>query len=262
MAAVQGKQRTGRQGLGKPRVGQSRGVVAERLRAFRAERGLTLAEVSGRSGVSVSNLSKIERGEVSPSVDLIFRICEGLDLALEQFVKPGPKETINGRKTVTRRGEGIPFSSGQYDYLAHSTELSRKAMVPLEMRVRARSVQAFDHWSQHEGEEYVFVVEGAIEVHTEHYAPFRLDAGESAYFDSGMRHVYVSVGEGDARILSVSHGPAPAATPLAYMQSGAAEVTPAEIAPAEIAPGPRAPDADGAGPGGPKPRQHGRRKSA
>ena len=112
------------------------------------------------TSVSVSNLSKIERGEVSPSFDIIMRICDGVGIPVEQFVKPGPKTGVYGRKTVTRLGEAIPFSSVQYDYLAHSSELSYKNMVPLEMRVRARSKEEFDHWSQHDGEEFVYVIAG------------------------------------------------------------------------------------------------------
>ena len=80
-------------------------------------------------------------------------------------------------------------------------------MVPLEMRIRARSKEEFDHWSQHDGEEYVYVIAGEIEVNTDHYSPFRLKKGESAYFDSGMKHVYVSTGRTDAHILSVSYSP-------------------------------------------------------
>jgi len=80
-------------------------------------------------------------------------------------------------------------------------------MVPLEILVRARSVDEFDHWSQHRGEEFVYVLSGAIEIHTEHYAPFRLEQGESAYFDSSMRHVYITVSKDEARVLSVSHDP-------------------------------------------------------
>jgi len=63
--------------------------------------------------------------------------------------------------------------------------LSRKTMVRWnigagESRGRVRPL------SQHRGEEFVYVLSGAIEVHTEHYAPFRLEQGESAYFDSSM----------------------------------------------------------------------------
>jgi transcriptional regulator with XRE-family HTH domain len=181
--------------------------IGTRLREIRRGLDQTLAEVSKATGVSISNLSKIENSQISPSFDIMKRICDGLGVTIEDFVRPGAKSVVSGRKTTTRRDEGDFFTSGQYDYRAHASELSRKAMVPLEILVHARAVDEFDHWSQHRGEEFVYVLDGAIEIHTEHYAPFRLDAGESAYFDSSMRHLYISVSAENARVLSVSHDP-------------------------------------------------------
>jgi transcriptional regulator with XRE-family HTH domain len=180
-------------------------TIGVRLKEMRQRLGLTLLETSARTNVSVSTLSKIENGQASPSFDIIKRISDGLDIDLEDFVRAGPKSEVSGRKTVTRLGDGDHFTSGQYDYKAHASELSRKGMAPLEMWVRARSVDEFDHWSSHRGEEFVFVLSGAIEVHTEFYTAFRLSAGESAYFDSSMKHLFLSVGDEDARILSVSY---------------------------------------------------------
>jgi len=181
--------------------------IGQRLKEVRQGLRYKLNDVNSLTGVSVSYLSKIENGQVSPSFDIIKKICDGLEISIEDFVRPGEKSQLSGRKTVTRRAEGVQFTSGQYDYKAHGTELSHKGMVPLEMRIRARSVDEFDHWSRHAGEEFVYVLSGAIDVHTEHYEPFRLEAGESAYFDSSMRHLYVTVGDEDARVLSVSHDP-------------------------------------------------------
>jgi transcriptional regulator with XRE-family HTH domain len=181
--------------------------IGARLKEIRRTLDRTLSQVSEVTGVSISNLSKIENNQISPSFDIMKRICDGLGVSIEDFVHPGEKNVVSGRKTTTREGEGDHFTSGQYDYRAHASELSRKAMVPLEILVRARSVDEFDHWSQHRGEEFVYVLSGAIEVHTEHYAAFRLERGESAYFDSSMRHLYVSVSKDFARVLSVSTDP-------------------------------------------------------
>lgn len=181
--------------------------IGGRLKEIRRSLNRTLAEVSQATGVSISNLSKIENNQISPSFDIMKRICDGLGVSIEDFVRPGAKSVVSGRKTTTREGEGDNFTSGQYDYRAHASEISRKAMVPLEILVRARKVEEFDHWSQHRGEEFVYVLSGTLEIHTEHYAPFRLEQGESAYFDSSMRHLYISVSKQDARVLSVSHDP-------------------------------------------------------
>jgi len=210
----------------------TRSHIGLRLKDVRHGLRLTLSDVSRKTGVSISNLSKIENDQVSPSFDILKRICDGLQIALEDFVRPGEKSLVSGRKTATRLSEGVHFTSGQYDYKAHATELSRKGMAPLEMRVRARSVDAFDHWSRHGGEEFAYVLSGEIEVHTEHYAPFRLVAGESAYFDSSMEHLFISVSDEDARVLSVSYDPKVGAERIAqFMHPDAKPVEGAETAP-------------------------------
>lgn len=202
--------------------------IGARLKELRRTQALTLAEVSQKTGVSISNLSKIENNQISPSFDIMKRICDGFGLSIEDFMRPGAKSVVSGRKTTTRDNEGDYFTSGQYDYRAHASELSRKAMVPLEIRVRARSVDEFDHWSQHRGEEFVYVLSGSIEIHTEHYSPFRLERGESAYFDSSMRHLYVSVSREDARVLSVSHDPGSPEHISKFMNPAARQVDPPE----------------------------------
>lgn len=202
------------------------GIIGKRLRDIRRTLDLTLAEAARATNVAASTLSKIENGQVSPSFDIIQRIAEGLNIGLEDLVQGGRKSQVSGRKTVTLQGQGARFTSGQYDYLAHGAELSRKAMTPLEMTIRARSPDEFDHWSSHAGEEFVFVISGAIEVHTDQYAPFRLETGESAYFDSGMRHLFVTVGADDARILSVSSDRHEEGQVTRFMSPAAREVVP------------------------------------
>ncbi len=209
--------------------------MGPRLKDLRKARKLTLSQTSEMTGVSVSTLSKIENGMVSPSFDIIKRISDGFGIPIEDLVaseRPHASgHQILGRKTTTLRGEGAQFTSGQYDYVAHATELSRKGMVPLVMKVRARAVTEFDHWSQHNGEEFVYVLSGAVEIHTEFYAPFRLNQGESAYFDSSMPHVYISVSKEDAGVLSVSFDPDQGRTPIWQFMNAAAR--PLESAHAE-----------------------------
>ncbi|EIZ79202.1 putative transcriptional regulator [Novosphingobium sp. Rr 2-17] len=185
-------------------------TMGRRLRVIRRERNSTLADVSARARISVSALSKIENAQISVSYDILKRVCDALDIGIEDIVSSGEKSQLSGRKTTTRANEGELFTSDQYDYRVHSSEISKKAMIPFEMVIRARSVDEFDHWSQHNGEEFVYVLAGAIDIHTEHYTPLRLNQGESAYFDSSMKHLYVSVGDDDARVLSVSYDPSAA----------------------------------------------------
>ena len=60
-------------------------------------------------------------------------------------------------------------------------ELRRKRMIPVLTRIRARSVAEFGELVHHSGEEYIYVIEGRVEIHTEFYDPITLEAGESIY---------------------------------------------------------------------------------
>ncbi len=77
-------------------------------------------------------------------------------------------------------------------------------MVPVLTRIRAKSLAEFGDLVHHSGEEYIYVLEGRIEVHTEFYEPVVLSAGESIYIDSNMGHAYVAAdGCDEAVVLGV-----------------------------------------------------------
>jgi quercetin dioxygenase-like cupin family protein len=75
--------------------------------------------------------------------------------------------------------------------------------------VTARSLQEHGPFLRHPGEEFLFVVQGAVELHTEIYSPVVLQAGESIYFDSSTGHAYVRHGEAPCTVLSVCTAPHP-----------------------------------------------------
>jgi uncharacterized cupin superfamily protein len=56
---------------------------------------------------------------------------------------------------------------------------------------------------RHEGEEFLYILEGELELHTECYAPLILKAKESVYFDSRMGHAYIARGTEPCRALSM-----------------------------------------------------------
>lgn len=157
------------------------------------------------SGVSISNVSKIEKGAVAPAFDTLLRISRALGITLEVLIGDEPGDGCTARRSVTPLGKGMHFATRLYDYQVHAADLTTKRMIPLEMRIKTRKVPAIEDWSAHDGEEFIYVVSGAIELHTQHYTPQRLNAGESAYIDSSMRHAFISVGKGEAHVLSICH---------------------------------------------------------
>ena len=180
----------------------------EALKALRLQRGWTLAEVGRRTGLTVSVLSKVENGRLALTFEKLVRISQGLEIDIAQlFGSPpaadGPSKSGGQRRSVTRSGDGqsIDLDRGRYLYVA--AELVNKRMVPIIGEVRTKSLADYDELLRHSGEEYVFVIEGTLELHTEAYTPVRLEPGDSVYFDSSMGHAYVAVGEEPCRILSV-----------------------------------------------------------
>jgi uncharacterized cupin superfamily protein len=83
--------------------------------------------------------------------------------------------------------------------------------------LRAHSVDAFPELLRHQGEEFVYVLEGQVTLYSDFYEPFVLNLGDSCYFDSHMGHVLVSSGAADARILWVcsKNTPMPQSQPSA-----------------------------------------------
>lgn len=176
-----------------------------RLRAIRSTRKLTLADLQKLSGITVSTLSKIETGRVSLTYDNMMKLTRALEIdpsALLSNTPTAAPQRHKGRKSISRAGQGMNVGSGIYDYVHLASELRDKAFMPMMGEVIARSIDDYDEFLHHEGEEFLYVLSGELEFHTSSYAPIRLTTGQSVYFDSAMGHAYVALTE-PCRILSV-----------------------------------------------------------
>ncbi|WP_372783201.1 helix-turn-helix domain-containing protein [Phenylobacterium sp.] len=180
------------------------------LKGLRLANGWTLSEVSRRTGLPVSTLSKVENDKMSLSYDKLARISRGLEIDIGVlFASDGaapPLSLVTGRRSITRAGEGRVIETEPYEHVYPATDLLNKRFVPIVAEIRARSVSEFSELIRHPGEEYTFVLEGTVELHTDLYAPVTLEVGDSIYFDSGMGHVYLSAGPGRCRVLSICSG--------------------------------------------------------
>jgi transcriptional regulator with XRE-family HTH domain len=195
------------------RSGVERAHLGERLRKARRDSGWTLGDASERTGVARSTLSKIENGMTSPTFDILQKIVIGLSLDLVDLFDSRPHAAPPGRRSITRRGEGSRHPTRTYGLELLATDLVGKQFLPFKARIVARRLEDFEVWGRHEGEEFLLVLSGEVIVHTEFYAPARLVAGDSAYFDSRMGHAVISVSDEDAEVLWVSSGsPPPART--------------------------------------------------
>lgn len=174
-----------------------------RLRQLRRDAGLTLQQVSEKTGLALSTISKFENNHSSPTYENIVRLAEGLGIDVSELFSTHPQPMASGRMSITRAGEGVRHRAQQYDYEILCTELSHKRFLPLTAVVKARTIEAFPLFPAHTGEEFVYVLTGEIIIHTEHYRPITLLPGDSCYFDSRMGHALIAAGDEDATVLWV-----------------------------------------------------------
>lgn len=178
--------------------------LGERLKEIRLAHQWTLADVSQRTGLARSTLSKIENDQISPTFTAVQKLINGLDIDLPQLLSPPRVQPRTlGRRDLTRRGGGQRHPTPTYEHELLSCELAQKRMIPFKTIVRARAFDEFSEWVRHDGEEFLMVLDGEILLYTEFYEPLSLASGDSIYFDSAMGHALVSVSVADAVVLSV-----------------------------------------------------------
>jgi len=170
-------------------------TIGSLLRSLRARNDWTLKEMSQRCGIPLSTLSKVEHDRLSLTYDKLLQISQRLNLRMsELFAEEDSVQepAITARRSIGRIDDAVRVTTPNYDYFYLCPELRRKRMIPVLTRVRAKSIEEFGELVRHPGEEYIHVLEGRAEVHTEFYDPIVLEAGESVYIDSNMGHAYIA----------------------------------------------------------------------
>ncbi|NDW45637.1 helix-turn-helix domain-containing protein [Ruegeria sp. PrR005] len=181
--------------------------LGARVRQIRKTRKWTLKELSDRTGLAISTISKMERGEISLTYDRFMRLAQGLGLDVGELFDAEAEGFAHGTITVTRAGEAPIHRSATYDYDMLASDVSGKHMVPMVGRIKAHSFAAFEDFISHPGEEFIYVLAGEVTVFLKGRDTITLRQGDSIYFDSGIGHAYVSVGDQDAMVLGVCWKP-------------------------------------------------------
>lgn len=178
--------------------------LSTRVRQLRKEMGATQRELAQLSGISFSAISKIENNQLSPTYDSLARLAIGFKCDITDLFNESPLEAPLGRRSITHRGKGHLYKTDKYSYELLCNDISYKKMIPLRVMVKTKSTQEFGSFSKHEGEEFIFVISGTIEIHTQFYQPETLQPGDCIYFDSTMEHACINKGDQDAEIIWVS----------------------------------------------------------
>lgn len=169
-------------------------AVGPRLRALRLKRGVTLAELSATTGISVSTLSRLESGQRKPTLELLLPLAREHGVPLDELV--GAPETGDPRihiRPVTRGGMTIlPLSRGG----GGGGLQAFKHVIPASTPLREPDPQV------HEGYEWIYVLRGRLRL-VLGTNDFILAAGEAAEFDTRTPHWFGRTGTGGAEFLSL-----------------------------------------------------------
>jgi transcriptional regulator with XRE-family HTH domain len=179
----------------------SKTSLGMRLKRIRTDSGLTLQQVSARTQVARSTLSKIENGQLSPTYDILQKIARGMEIDIVELFGANKADTPPARRSITKSRMGKKLATNEYLYEALATDLKHKQIFPLRTKIVARTFEEFGGWVRHDGEEFIFVLSGTVKIFTEFYTEEILEPGDSIYFDSRMGHACVSVGDETAEIL-------------------------------------------------------------
>lgn len=181
-----------------------------KVKQVRTTQKLTIEELAERSGLPTERIQKIEQEGIIPSLAPLIKIARALGVRLGTFLddsdKLGP--------AVVRADEysrGVRFTSkenGSREHLNFFPLAADKAGRNMEpFIVEIEPAEHSDHkLSTHEGEEFIYVLEGQIEIN---YGKdvYQLKAGDSIYLDSFVMHNVHAANKQKARILAVVYTP-------------------------------------------------------
>jgi transcriptional regulator with XRE-family HTH domain len=178
--------------------------VGERVRGVRKKRGLTLQDISQRTDIDVSLLEDIESGAVAPPLGIVIKLAKALEMKMGYFIS-GEE---NRPYTIVRRGDRKVISrydskkGKHYGYEFESLAPHKKDRHMEPFMVTLEHTDTEEERSTHDGQEFIYVLEGNMEVrHGEEI--HILEPGDAIYYDSIVPHLVKCHGDKKTKILAV-----------------------------------------------------------
>lgn len=187
-----------REGKSRPARDGNAGAIGAHLRQLRTRRRLSLAEVARSVGISVGFLSALERSRMSGSVGTLRKLARFYKTNILDFFEANGTNSRHVRppqRKVLRAGEGV-----QMELLAWGNTV----MEPHLFRIKPEAGSGESY--SHEGEEFIYVLRGELEISL-NGEPYRLQSGDSFYFESSTPHRWKNPGRRETFILWVNTPP-------------------------------------------------------
>jgi transcriptional regulator with XRE-family HTH domain len=185
--------------------------VGDKIRQFREDRDMTVEELANESQSNVELIEKLEAGELIPSLAPLLKIARALGVRLGTFLddtpQKGPVVNRSGEsKNVVRfSGKCATCEESTLDFYSLAADKQDRNMEPFIIDVHPCNDANGPELSSHEGEEFIYVLEGDIEV-SYGKDKHNLTKGDSIYYDSIVPHDLHSTGK-EAKILAIVYTP-------------------------------------------------------
>ena len=177
-------------------------AIGDRIKAIREEKGLTLDELSYLTGFDVERLASIEKKEVQPQLGTVIKLSKALDSAFVRVISGAGNKlfsvTRKDEEKTIQRSTSRKSKKQLYSYKSLAPEVQGRHMEALIVKLE---VSMDDEMSVHEGEEFIYVIEGTAEL-VIGGENFDLEPGDSVYYLSTTPH-QIAAKESTATILAV-----------------------------------------------------------
>ena len=180
--------------------------IGERIKSLRARKQMSLDDASKESGIPQSIISGIEDLSVSPPLGDIISLAKAFHVSVGEVLGDSADSPFcivrsNDRKTVSRFSSASGKSGGYgYESLGHQKQ--NRQMEPFLVTLTPVEDPQLVEPNQHVGEEFLFVLEGLVEIRLAGHTDV-LNPGDSIYYDSNLPHVVSCHGNDPATILAV-----------------------------------------------------------
>jgi len=178
------------------------GDLGRRLRQLRTSRGLSLAEVAEATAISPSFLSIVENGQSDITVSRLMRLVHWYGVSIADLLQESDRSPARVVRAAERRS--LELSDERIRILMLTPD-GQHSMMPV-INVYGEGGGMAES-AQHDGEEFVLVLEGAIELTIGGGEPIVLEAGDSAYYRADVLHSFRNAGQGEASFIGVTTPP-------------------------------------------------------
>lgn len=170
--------------------------VSEKIKIFRKENNKTLKELSEETGLSVSFLSQVERGESNLAITSLNKIAEALGIHITSFFSP---QYIEDFKTSPEKMEPFKIERSDQEFFRASSEFKDRKLDNYVIKIPPNNASES---SSHKGEEMYYVLEGELTFYV-NGKKYVVRKGEVIHYPSDIKHHYINDSDRTAKILCV-----------------------------------------------------------